>query len=578
MKKIILYPFLFFVTLLMHGCFELDLSPLDASSETNFWNTESQLMGASYVCYEIFQKDMLNFGEGCAESAMWGDPKNALNKVSSGVYPYTIAFPVSSWWNYFYANIFYCNNFLENYNRANIAQEVKDRYAAEIKVIRAMDYFYLTSLYGDVPLVTHVLSPESPEMKASRTPRNIVIDFILEDLDWAASRLGEEIPTGTNAGRINKWAALAVKSRIALFNEKWKEAAEAAKAVMDSKKYELYKEGGPNTAYYQLFTVGANQSKGNVANKETMIAGLYLANKRMHNLSAEIMSQSDYNRFNPSKSLVDAYLCSDGKPAKSGYEYKNNPGVQLSPLYKEDIYADYWKNRDPRMEQTIMKPGTAWWGGNDGINSYDIFQIPRFVNKGRTGSVTLTGFYFRKYSAPETSAPPSKDCNDIILLRYAEVLLNYAEATFHLNGGTLTQEQIDNSINVIRARVNMHPMILTELNEWGLDLLAEIKRERRIEMAFEGLRYLDILRWKEGDRLALATLGVKKSIIDVYVPQGLEHNFINTDSNGDIIVEGSALDGTGPRTFDPAKHYLWPIPQLERMKNPSLGQNPNWSE
>jgi len=577
MKKYILYPFMF-VFLLLQGCYELDLSPLDASSDINFWNTESQLMGASYVCYEIFQKDMLNFGEGCAESAMWGDPKNALNKVSSGVHPYTIAFPVSSWWNYFYANIFYCNNFLENYNRANIAQEIKDRYAAEVKVIRAMDYFYLTSLYGDVPLVTRVLSPEDPEMKSPRTPRSEVVDFLLEDLDWAVSKLGEEIPIGTNAGRINRWAALAVKSRIALFNERWKEAAEAAEDVMNSGKYELYKEGGANDAYYRLFTVGANQSKGNANNKETMIAGLYLENKKMHNLSAEIMSQSDYNRFNPSKSLVDAYLCTDGKPAKLGYEYKDNPGIQLSPLYKEDAYEDYWKNRDPRMEQTIMKPGTVWWGGNDGINNFDVFQVPRFVNKGRTGSVTLTGFYFKKYSAPETSAPPSRDCNDIILLRYAEVLLTYAEAAYHLNGENLTQEQIDNSINIIRARVNMHPMKLTELNEWGLDLLKEIKRERRIELAFEGLRYLDILRWKEGERLALSTLGVKKSMIDVYISQGLEHNFTNVDNNGDIIVEGSSLDGTGPRTFDPAKHYLWPVPQLERMKNPNFGQNPNWPE
>lgn len=88
------------------ACYDLNLSPLDASSDNNFWETESQLRGATYVCYSIMQKDMLNFGEGCGESAMWGDPKNALNKISSGVYPYTIQFPVSSWWNYFYQNIF----------------------------------------------------------------------------------------------------------------------------------------------------------------------------------------------------------------------------------------------------------------------------------------------------------------------------------------------------------------------------------------------------------------------------------------------------------------------------------------
>lgn len=558
------------------ACYDLNLSPLDASSDNNFWETESQLRGAKYVCYSIMQKDMLNFGEGCGESAMWGDPKNALNKISSGVYPYTIQFPVSSWWNYFYQNIFYCNKFLENYKKANISESVKEKYAAEIKVIRALDYFYLTSLYGDVPLVTRVLSPEDPEMTAPRTPKQEVIDYILNDLDQAAAKLGEDIPTGENSGRVNKWTALGLKSRIALFNERWEIAYQAAESVMKSGKYELYNEGGHSEAYYNLFTVAANQTKGNINNKETMMAGIYKEDKRMHNLSAEIMSQSDYNRFNPSKSLVDTYLCIDGKPAVRGYEYANNPEVRLSPLYKEEEYADYWKNRDPRMEQTIMKPGSPWWGGNDGINNFDVFEVLRFVNKGRTGSVTLTGFYFKKYSSASTSGVPGKDYNDIIIMRYAEILLNYIEAIYHYQNEQVTQQQIDRSINLLRNRVGMHPMILTELVDWNMDIKKEILRERRIELAFEGLRFLDILRLKEGNRLAQSTLGVKKAIIDKFVPLGLEHNFERVNENGDIIIEGSSLDGTGPRVFDQKKHYLWPIPQMERMKNPNLGQNPNW--
>ena len=242
------------------ACYDLNLSPLDASSDNNFWETESQLRGATYVCYSIMQKDMLNFGEGCGESAMWGDPKNALNKISSGVYPYTIQFPVSSWWNYFYQNIFYCNKFLENYKKANISESVKEKYAAEIKVIRALDYFYLTSLYGDVPLVTRVLSPEDPEMTAPRTPKQEVIDYILNDLDQAAAKLGEDIPTGENSGRVNKWTALGLKSRIALFNERWEIAYQAAESVMKSGKYELYNEGGHSEAYYNLFTVAAKET------------------------------------------------------------------------------------------------------------------------------------------------------------------------------------------------------------------------------------------------------------------------------------------------------------------------------
>jgi hypothetical protein len=156
------------------------------------------------------------------------------------------------------------------------------------------------------------------------------------------------------------------------------------------------------------------------------------------------------------------------------------------------------------------------------------------------------------------------------------MLLIYAEAMYQKNG-TLTQDQIDYTINKLRDRVGMHRMILSELQAWNLDLWTEIKRERRIEMTLDGMRYADVMRWKEGElRFGRAITGpsAKVCINDLganpYPDTGV-------DEFGDIIYEKSKAEG-GARYFDPNMHYLWPVPYAERVKNPLLGQNPGWPE
>lgn len=555
----------------------LDQYPLDSVTNGTYWKTEAQLQAAASPCYNVLQKDNINLGEGCAETAYWGAISGGLNVVSGGRHTTTTGFPITSWWNDSYNRIYNCNVFLDNYNKAPIDQKIKDKYAAEVKTLRALNYFYLTSLFGDVTLVKNVITPKDPAAYGPRTPRADVVKWMLEELDWAASKLGEERPTGSDLGRINKWGALALKARIALQNGLWDVAAEAAEEVMNSKKYELYGD------YKKLFQLEGNV-KNDPNNKESIIYGLYVNNVRMHNLSAELCHADNYIRFNPAKTLVDSYLCTDGKPAKKGYEYKNSTNVQLSNLYPavESVYADYWTNRDPRMAMTILKPGTAWAGGDDGdaesVTSNPIFNLPRFTslqNNNRNGANTLTGFYFTKYCCPSYVNMLNQDINDIHVIRYAEVLLIYAEAKFNIQG-TLTQDQIDATINKLRDRVGMHRMILTELNAWGMDLQTELRRERRIELALEGMRLFDIYRWKEGDRLAKAVTGPKESILikqlgkNPYISNGV-------DENGDVIYEKASLTtGDSGRTFDPSKNYLWPIPNSELIKNPNLKQNPGW--
>jgi hypothetical protein len=224
-----------------------------------------------------------------------------------------------------------------------------------------------------------------------------------------------------------------------------------------------------------------------------------------------------------------------------------------------------FKDRDPRLVQTILQPGGAWGGrfdGNPQNTNPAIYTTPKFRSD-RRGSVTVTGYYFTKYVELSTVAQVSRDANDIHLIRLAEVLLTYAEA--RLEQGKLTQADVDLTINRLRQRVGMRNMNLGELAARGLDVRTEIRRERRVELALEGQRYFDLLRWKQGSLLAEDVKGIKKSW--AFAPADVAG--LPTDANGFIIAYAN-------RTFTPARNYLWPIPLTQLERNPNLGQNPGW--
>lgn len=563
-------------TFLLVGCSDfLDKYPLDSVTHETYWKTEDQLKAALYPCYEGFKYELVMYPSIFGDDVVWGDLSSGLSKVPGGRHTAMDGFPFTSFWRYCYEHIFDCNNFLDHYNAAEVAQEVKDVYAAEVKVIRAMQYFWLTSYWGDVPLITQVITSE--EAYGPRHKRSDVIKYIMDDLDWAASKLGSDIPKGDNLGRINKWGALALKARIALQNEMWDVAASTAREIMDNSPYELYHD------YTSLYKIEGN-SDVDPNNKEAIIFSFYVDDLRMHNMSNYTCMPTDYIRYNVSKRLIDAYLCNDGKPAKLGLEYYNQTGVTLSNKYTfpEQNYTDYFKDRDPRLSMTVYTPGDEWPGGDDGDVDVDvpnpIFKLPRFAvlqNNNRLGANGLTGFYFKKYNNMDIAGLYNRDYNNINVIRYAEVLLIYAEAMFSKQGESLTQVQIDLTVNKLRERVGMHPMILSELAEWGMDLKTELHRERRVEMSMDGMRYFDVLRWKEGDKmLGKAMVGPH---IDVCINDLGKNPFPKNgvDEFGDIIYEKSTAEG-GIDHFDPSKHYLWPVPYEERVKNPDLGQNPGW--
>lgn len=551
MKRILLYTCLL-LTIASTSCRKdfLDRYPLDAISDETFWTTEEQLTLALNGLYANVKNNNTVAMDQMGDNSINSSTGDSYRIFGSGNFGPELA-SVDAEWRSQYAGIRQCNVFLANYQRATtVSQVIKDQMAGEAKTIRAYMYMNLVSYFGDLPLVTKPLKID--ELYGPRNPRKEIIDFILNELEEAAGLMKKERQTGITLGRFSKGTALAFKARMALYDSRWTVAEKAAKDVMDLGVYALYSTGKPAVDYYNLFTYAGKLSNG--TNRETIAARINLSDVSMHNLSRESQVPDQASRYNPTKALVDAYLCSDGLP------------IDKSPLYKEDTYANLFENRDPRMKQTILAPGATWGGrrdGNPANTNPAVFTAPKFVSD-KLGSVTITGYYYTKYVEVSAVSQVTKDQNDIHVMRLAEVLLTYAEA--RLEQGTLTQADLDLTINLLRDRVGMKRMTLTDLAANNLDLRTEIRRERRIELAREGQRWYDIIRWKQGSLLAADVKGMKKSLATV--PSHVSN--LAADANGYIITM------TGRQFVDP-KHYLFPVPLTQLQRNPALGQNPGWN-
>ena len=541
----------------------LDRMPKDEMTDDNFWQTEEHLVQVANTFTAALQgKYWLNITEIMADSAPWA-VTTAFRTIGAGNFT-TETSQINSLWVTAYTGIGRVNYFLNNYNRAEtVKEEIRERYAAEAYFYRAYNYWVLTSYFGDVPYITDELSVESPDVYRGRDPRKTVIENVTKDLEDHYKNLPEYIPAASSEfGRVSQCAALALLSRIYLYNGMYEEAADAAGRAMNNSYHGLYSTGNPDVDYVNLFNYTGRASR-NAANKETLLAFVYNydlgeAARQSHNLSRECWVPGDYARFVPTNSMIEAYLTKDG---------------QIWDPSTVDTYEDVFKDRDPRMVQSILAPGTPWEGGKSGdlLSTDDkIYTYPLLTNN-KTAAMTYSGYYMRKYVEPSTVKYVGHDDNDLVMLRYAEVLLNYAEAKEML--GQLTQADVDKSINLLRDRVGMVHMKLSQLPA-GSDIRTEIQRERRIELFFEGHRYFDIIRWKQGHILGEDLLGVNKRWLDqsrLAVDLDKDLTWQTKDGQQYLLIE------TG-RTFNPDKHYLLPIPFKQMQLNPNLApQNPGWN-
>ncbi|MBD8387637.1 RagB/SusD family nutrient uptake outer membrane protein [Dysgonomonas sp. BGC7] len=593
MKKNIIYSLILVLSSFLFSCNDsfLERAPLDELSDDNFWESELQIKNAANACYwALIGKDLpINISEGLSDNAPWYT-MTGWRQIGSGLYGSDFSL-LDTRYKDAYKQMRRCNYFLKNYERATtVDPKLLKQYAAEVRFLRAFTYYYLTCFWGDVPFTTEPITIGDDALMAPRTSRADIVDFMLQELSEAAKDLPKYIEPGTtNFGRISGTAAKAMEARVALQNERWKEAKEACEAVMPGGEYayhQLYSTGRPKQDYFDLFTFEGRASR-KPSNKEAILSYVFnfdIASPTRHNLSRELQVPDQIVRFNPTKSLVDSYLCIDGLPIEKSPLYKGN-GTYI-PAYS--AYDSVFVNRDPRLKQSIVYPGyNKWYGKVDGrgtanaandASKTNVFKSPKFNNDGK-GAVTYTGYYSLKYCEPSKVPVYNQDDNDIIFIRYGEVLLNYAEAMYNLN--QLDQTVIDKTINLLRDRVGMKRMVISELEANGLDLKAEMQRERRVEFFMEGQRWYDLIRWKQGYELGVdkseSAINQEKGIIkgirrDYAYDQSVFSATTKFDANGFLIFDDS-------RVFTSPKNYLFSLPYRQMELNPNLRpNNPGWDD
>ncbi|WP_343564733.1 RagB/SusD family nutrient uptake outer membrane protein [Sphingobacterium sp.] len=572
MKKKFIYILLSSIVLGSVSSCKIDELPETTISDANFWNTVADLRLAANYFYTtlpgLTQKDVnMDNWSTFAYPNEKGDPISDGSRVKAAT---------SDDYNYY--NIFQANKLIEK--SAEVLAKGVDAsqvnwYVGEAHFFRAWYYFEMFKRFGGVPLITKTMGVDDPDIFLSRASREETLKLILDDLDFAINvlRNADEINAAKEYGRISKTAALAFKSRVALFEgtrEKFHKygdankhllmAKEAAEAVMNSGMHALFSQAGGvnNDAYFNLFQL-AGEGR---ANRENIIIKAYGVNQENSVVSTPVQRYYEGNSIVPTQNFVDNYVMADGLP------------TDKSPLYEEPnsatTHAAYFKKRDPRMSFTLFKKGDEYISGGK-------YTIP---NPSRQRS----GFGIRKY-ANEPFWARQASYIDKPVLRYAEVLLNYAEAVYELNNG-ISDADLDKTINLLRARlpqinigtdaapnfVSMAKLSNTLVTSNGLYMQKEIRRERNVELAFEGFAYWDLLRWKTAENELPKTL-FGSYLFAEYLTDKDQKWDAKTPVNAKnyIILQDASL-----RRFDPAKDYLWPIPTSEIAKNPKITQNPNW--
>lgn len=602
--------------------------PQDQLTDESFWKTETDLKLMLNSLYPLY---IIGHGSGWSDSKtpvlnivgsplMYGDVYSD-NCVKTGNEARSLAgeliVPTGAsadngwyWWNLRKVNFF-----LNRYDRAEISQEKKNAYAAEAYFFKAWDYYQKVLYFGDVPWLTRDLNVDSEELYDARTPRAEVMDSVLMCINKAVEWLPEK--DAQEDERLNKDQANFLKARICLFEgtfrkyhteaglqetaNKWlEEAVKASESLIG--KYSLYKNG--EETYWKMF---ATTDLSN--NPEVVLARNYLENKVGH-AAQRYFNQNNSNRqsMGATRGLIDEYLCIDGRPIYTGGSdgnYEKNPNFPGYGKWTE------LENRDPRLTQTVCRPGehvTVYEGGvvdkeANGIKYPDL-------NYNSSGS-TVTGYRIIKHWMGDKVEEDrtTQGIQAAIEFRYAELLLIYAEAKYELNG-TLSQSDVDLTINALRERAGFdfekYPTAKLTVGQEPTDprldkiyadkldytvspLLREIRRERRIEMAIENRRYEDLMRWKAGNLLTVPLRGMHfLTVQDLYdgthteKPEKAQQVELNktvfVDDEGFLICYPKSpyqntIKGTLP--WDDYRYY-WPIPKEELIMNPNLVQNKGW--
>jgi len=520
---------------------ELNKQPLDQLSKETFWKTENDATLGLLALYNSKNRQDQHFNLNnfptyiqmdCCVDIARSRGGTSFRDFYGGVTNPSTHF-LSTLWNGCFEIVARCNNFIENIESVDMSPELVSEMKAEAKFIRAYYYFWMVHFWGDVPLITTPLTIDEANT-VQRTPKAEVVSFILNELTEAAQNLPATRPD-SEKGRVVKAAALAIKGRMLMSEKKWSEAATAFKSVIDLGLYSIYPD------YELLFT---EQGQG-ADNKEIIHAIRYLENDYGSTLQRYVLPfmftgwhmVSLYNEF------VESFLCTDGLT------------IDESPLY--DV-KNPLENRDPRLFDICFIDGYTEFKGKLFRSHPDASGAPD-----RLPRRTWSGICLKKFADEEYTGNNTVYGGDFPLIRYAEVLLGYLESKIEA-GDAITQDLLDLTINQIRQRESVNMPIVSQTSP---DLLREIVRnERKIELAFEGLRLFDLLRW----RIAHVNCGNNARFHGVRITDEPE------SYDGPYVIDENGYYYYTTRNFRENTDYLLPIPQFEMDIHTDWEQNPGY--
>lgn len=586
MKRII-YSFIS-ASILLSSC-SLDETPQSSVDKDAIFNNEKGLATYSYSFYNMLP----SVGNGFKQDEMcdYGAVTSFNNFIREGAYSAEIA---NGWSKSDWQDLRNLNYFIENCVSEAVDEPVRQSYIGLARFFRAYFYYQKVARFGDVPWVDRPLGVNDPALTAGRDSRTLVMDKVLDDLNFACQHIAR---TKDETGSlVTKWVAYALKSRICLFEgsfrkyhpelgltdtaDKWfAEAAAAAETVMKQSGHSLY-TGAGNKSLRILFISEAPVTS------EVMLASCASQNLAVLGEANWWWTSGTYGpRFSMIRSYVNTFLNIDGTP------FTDRPSYETMEFYEE------CQNRDLRLEQTIRTPGYK----RDGA-----FAAPNF------NGYSFTGYQPIKYTLDDSRYDAGAlNTNAIPLFRYAEVLLNYAEAKAET--GTLTDADWAATIGALRARAGITGGLATKpakvdtyfqqtyFPNISNPVILEVRRERAVELSLEGFRFNDLKRWKRGELMTMRWTGIYIPALNVQMdldhdgtpdvifykgakPTGLPASCTPV-SVGDDTQQGLTGAASGNLTWsdnDPRiwysdnRQYYYPIPKTAIQNNGNLKQNPGW--
>ncbi len=571
----------------LSSCEVTNTVPEDAITDLNYWTKVDDLKLFANSFYTTLSGPS-QWLDNTSDNAVTNSPNNRLFN--------TMVVPGSGggWSSGDWTNIRNLNYFLNRYQTVTGSEADIKHYVGEIRFFRAHEYFNKVRRFGDVPWYDKDLTTADTEyLQKSRDPRKLVMDKMIEDLEFAVANL--KLPQNVEKGRLHKFAALQLLARITLYEGTWmkyrnvsgweaylQKAVAASEQIMNEGNYNIVKGNAPfKFEGFPLYYRQQFIQEDLTANSECVLPRIYIKDLYMHGLSRSVNETG----WGISKDFIEDFLCTDGKP------------IAISPLYLgDDSLQMEMTNRDPRLRNIVDNKYLPYFLDGSKPISYPVSPVA--VN------TCPTGYMASKFRDP---VPAQNEANqttyDWYVFRYAEVLLTFAEAKAEL--GTLNQTDLDKSINLLRerldepgkfemGRLSLNPAAdpLAYVNgapRFGYEvspIIYEIRRERRIELAFEGFRWDDIVRWNAGKLIENP-----KTMLGMVVNNDVRNRYKFYHGGSDLfagrqLYEITDWDGkqktllkvyaNSSRTWND-KLYLDPLPTDQFVLNPNLVQNPGWN-